>query len=142
VITRGGITTDLLRNLLCEEDLPPKLLAARIPPYALATVDDPTVVMIASTAPLMSLSSTATHNRYRFISHDSRQKSTPDKGVRYRVGGSFLDFAVPSHGKRGLRSDGLEARHGCRVGRITRPHLRRRHFDIRTCNRGTGQWMA
>jgi hypothetical protein len=30
VITRGGITTDLLRNLLCEEGLPPKLLAARM----------------------------------------------------------------------------------------------------------------
>jgi len=59
VITCGGITTDLLRNLLDEEDLQPKLLAARIPPCALATVDDPTVVMIASTAPLMSLSSTA-----------------------------------------------------------------------------------
>jgi hypothetical protein len=73
VITRGGITTDLVRNLLDEEDLPPKLLAARIPPCALATVDDPTVVMIASTAPLMSLSSTATHNRYRFTSRDSRQ---------------------------------------------------------------------
>jgi hypothetical protein len=73
VITYGGITTDLLRNLLDEEDLPPKLLAARIPPRALATVDDPTVVMIASTAPLMSLSGTATHNRYRFTSRDSRQ---------------------------------------------------------------------
>ena len=72
MITRGGITTDLLRNLLCEEDLPPKLLAARIPPCALATVDDPTVVMIASTAPLMSLSSTAAQNRYRFTSHDSQ----------------------------------------------------------------------
>jgi hypothetical protein len=76
VITRGGITTDLVRNLLDEEDLPPKLLAARIPPCALATVDDPTVVMIASTAPLMSLSSTATHNRYRFTSRDSRQMRT------------------------------------------------------------------
>jgi hypothetical protein len=75
VITCGGITTDLLRNLLDEEDLQPKLLAARIPPCALATVDDPTVVMIASTAPLMSLSSTATHNRYRFTSRDSRQNS-------------------------------------------------------------------
>ena len=79
MITRGGITTDLLRNLLYEEDLPPKLLAARIPPCALATVDDPTVVMIASTAPLMSLSSTAAHNRYRFTSRDSRHESTPLK---------------------------------------------------------------
>ena len=76
MITRGGITTDLLRNLLYEEDLPSKLLAARIPPCALATVDDPTVVMIASTAPRMSLSSTATHNRYRFTSRDSRHDST------------------------------------------------------------------
>ena len=72
MIIRGGITTDLLRNLLDEEDLPPKLLVARIPPCALATVDDPTVVMIASTAPLMSLSSTAAQNRYRFTSHDSQ----------------------------------------------------------------------
>jgi hypothetical protein len=34
VITHGGITTDLMRNLLDEEDLPPKLLAAGIPPCA------------------------------------------------------------------------------------------------------------
>jgi len=52
VVTHGGITTDLLRNLLDEDALPPRLLAAGIPPCAVTTIDDLTAVMIASTAHL------------------------------------------------------------------------------------------
>jgi broad specificity phosphatase PhoE len=52
VVTHGGITTDLLRNLLEEDALPPQLLAAGIPPCAITTIDDMTVTMIASTAHL------------------------------------------------------------------------------------------
>jgi len=48
VVTHGGITTDLLRDLLDEDSLPPQLLAAGIPPCAVTVIDDPTVVMIAS----------------------------------------------------------------------------------------------
>ena len=48
VVTHGGITTDLLRDLLGEDSLPPQLLAAGIPPCAVTTIDDLTVVMIAS----------------------------------------------------------------------------------------------
>jgi len=51
VVTHGGITTDLLRNLLDEDALPPDLLTAGIPPCAVTTIDDLTV-MIASTAHL------------------------------------------------------------------------------------------
>ena len=49
VVTHGGITTDLLRNLLDEDALPPDLLTAGIPPCAVTTIDDLTAVMIAST---------------------------------------------------------------------------------------------
>jgi broad specificity phosphatase PhoE len=49
VVTHGGITTDLLRNLLDEDSLPPQLLAAGIQPCAVTTIDDLTAVMIAST---------------------------------------------------------------------------------------------
>jgi len=52
VVTHGGITTDLLRNLLDEDSLPPQLLVTGIPPCAVTTIDDLTVVMIASTAHL------------------------------------------------------------------------------------------
>ena len=52
VITHGGITTDLLRNLLDDHALPPQLLATGIPPCAITTIDDLTVVTIASTAHL------------------------------------------------------------------------------------------
>jgi len=52
MVTHGGITTDLLRNLLDEDSLPPQLLATGIPPCAVTTIDDLTVVMIASTAHL------------------------------------------------------------------------------------------
>jgi broad specificity phosphatase PhoE len=51
-VTHGGITTDLLRNLLDEDSLPPQLLVTGIPPCAVTTIDDLTVVMIASTAHL------------------------------------------------------------------------------------------
>ena len=50
MVTHGGITTDLLRNLLHDDALPPQLLAAGIPPCAAITINDLAVVMIASTA--------------------------------------------------------------------------------------------
>ena len=52
VVTHGGITTELLRNLVDDDCLPPHLLAAGIPPCAVTTIDNLTVAMIASTAHL------------------------------------------------------------------------------------------
>jgi broad specificity phosphatase PhoE len=52
VVTHGGITTELLRNLHDDDDLPPHLLAAGIPPCAVTMIDNLTVVTIASTAHL------------------------------------------------------------------------------------------
>jgi broad specificity phosphatase PhoE len=52
VVTHGGITTDLLRTLLNDDALPPQLLTAGIPPCAVTTIDDLTVVTIASTSHL------------------------------------------------------------------------------------------
>ena len=51
-VTHGGITTDLLCNLLGDDVLPPDLLDAGIPPGAVTAIDDLNVVMIASTAHL------------------------------------------------------------------------------------------
>ena len=51
-VTHGGITTDLLRNLLGDDALPPHLLDAGMPPCAVTAIDDLTVIMIASTAHL------------------------------------------------------------------------------------------
>lgn len=51
-VTHGGITTDLLCNLLGDDALPPRLLDAGIPPCAVTAIDDLNVVMIASTAHL------------------------------------------------------------------------------------------
>ena len=48
----GGITTDLLCNLLGDDALPTHLLEAGIPPCAVTAVDDLNVVMIASGAHL------------------------------------------------------------------------------------------
>jgi broad specificity phosphatase PhoE len=52
VVTHGGITIELLRNLLGDEALPPQLLAAGVPPCAVTTLDDLAVVTIAATAHL------------------------------------------------------------------------------------------
>ena len=51
-VTHGGITTDLLCNLLGDDALPPHLLDAGIPPCAVTARDDLNVVMIASTTHL------------------------------------------------------------------------------------------
>jgi len=51
-VTHGGITVDLLRNLLGDDAVPPQLLTAGIPPCAITAVDDLTVVTIASTSHL------------------------------------------------------------------------------------------
>jgi broad specificity phosphatase PhoE len=47
-VTHGGVTVDLLRNLLGDDAVPAAVLAAGIPPCAVTAVDGMTVVMIAS----------------------------------------------------------------------------------------------
>ena len=48
-VTHGGVTVDLLRNLLGDDAVPlAQVMAAGIPPCAVTAVDDPAVVMIAS----------------------------------------------------------------------------------------------
>jgi broad specificity phosphatase PhoE len=51
-VTHGGITIDLLRNLLGDDALPPGLLAAGIPACAVTAVDGLNAVMIASVSHL------------------------------------------------------------------------------------------
>jgi len=47
-VTHGGVTVDLLRNLLGDDAGPlAQVMAAGIPPCAVTAVDDLTVVMIA-----------------------------------------------------------------------------------------------
>ena len=48
-VSHGGVTTDLLRTLLGDEALPPRVLAGGIPPCAVTTLDGLYVVAIAST---------------------------------------------------------------------------------------------
>jgi broad specificity phosphatase PhoE len=50
--THGGITTDLLRNLLPDQELPAGLLETGIPPCAITTLEDLTAVSIAATGHL------------------------------------------------------------------------------------------
>jgi broad specificity phosphatase PhoE len=52
VVTHGGITVDLLRDILSEDALPSELLTAGVPPCAITTVDDLNVIMIASVSHL------------------------------------------------------------------------------------------
>ena len=51
-VSHGGVTTDLLRTLLGDEALPPRLVAEGIPPCAVTTLDDLRVIAIASTGHL------------------------------------------------------------------------------------------
>jgi broad specificity phosphatase PhoE len=52
VVTHGGVTTDLLRNLPPDQELPAGLLETGIPPCAITTLEDLTVVRIAATGHL------------------------------------------------------------------------------------------
>ena len=51
-VTHGGVTVDLLRNLLSDDAMPSAVLATGIPPCAVTAVDDLIVVMIASVSHL------------------------------------------------------------------------------------------
>ena len=51
-VTHGGVTTNLLRDLLGEDALPPCVLETGIPPCAVTAVDDLNAVMVASVSPL------------------------------------------------------------------------------------------
>jgi broad specificity phosphatase PhoE len=51
-VTHGGVTAELLRNLLGDDALPPGVLAVGIPPCAITTLDDLDPVMIASVSHL------------------------------------------------------------------------------------------
>lgn len=47
-VTHGGVTTDLLRNLRSDQELPAGVLEDGIPPCAVTTIDDLTIVSIAA----------------------------------------------------------------------------------------------
>ncbi len=51
-VTHGGVTIDLLRDLLGDDALPPYLLTTGVPPGAITTISGLRVVMIASTSHL------------------------------------------------------------------------------------------
>jgi broad specificity phosphatase PhoE len=52
VASHGGVTTDLLRTLLGDDGLPPRLADEGIPPCAITTFDDLHVISIADTGHL------------------------------------------------------------------------------------------
>jgi len=52
VVSHGGVTLDLLRNLLGDDGLPARLMADGIPPCAITTLDDLRVTGIAATGHL------------------------------------------------------------------------------------------
>ena len=51
-VTHGGVMIDLLRDLVGDDELPPYLLTAGVPPGAITAISDLHVVMIASTSHL------------------------------------------------------------------------------------------
>ena len=51
-VTHGGVTIDLLRDLLGDNGLPPDLLQAGIPPGAVTAIDGRTATMLAAKAHL------------------------------------------------------------------------------------------
>jgi broad specificity phosphatase PhoE len=52
VVSHGGVTTDLLRTLLGDDGLPPRLMDEGIPSCAITTLDDLRVINIADTGHL------------------------------------------------------------------------------------------
>ena len=54
-VTHGGVTTDLLRTLLGDDELPGGMLRDGVPPCAITTIEDMHVTGIASVAHLRFL---------------------------------------------------------------------------------------
>jgi broad specificity phosphatase PhoE len=52
VVSHGGVTTDLLRTLLGDDGLPPRLMDEGIPSCAITTLDDLHIINIADTGHL------------------------------------------------------------------------------------------
>ena len=55
VVSHGGVTVDLLRNLLGDDRLPARLMADGVPPCAITTLEDLHVAGIAATGHLTGL---------------------------------------------------------------------------------------
>jgi broad specificity phosphatase PhoE len=55
VVSHGGVTVDLLRNLLGDDGLPARLVDDGVPPCAITTLDDLHVIGIAATEHLTGL---------------------------------------------------------------------------------------
>lgn len=52
IVSHGGVTTDLLRTLLGDDGLPPRMMDEGVPSCAITTLDDLRVISIADTAHL------------------------------------------------------------------------------------------
>jgi hypothetical protein len=57
VVSHGGVTVDLLRNLLGDDGLPLRLVEDHIPPCAITTFDD---LHVSSALPPLAISLTVT----------------------------------------------------------------------------------
>jgi hypothetical protein len=63
VVSHGGVTVDLLRNLLGDDGLPPRLVEDHIPPCAITTFDGLHVIGIPATSHLIDRLLSATEVR-------------------------------------------------------------------------------
>lgn len=52
IVSHGGVTTDLLRTLLGDDGLPPRMMDEGVPSCAITTLDDLRIISIADTAHL------------------------------------------------------------------------------------------
>ena len=86
-VTHGGVTAELLRDLLGDNALPPVVLAAGIPPCAITTVDDLNPVMIASASHLRCtpLTSDAAHRHRTGRGPFSSRAADSPPGARGRA---------------------------------------------------------
>ena len=127
VVTHGGITLDLLRNLLGDESVPPPVLATGVPPCAVTAMDDLSVVMIASVAHLedQGLPGEGFHGQL-VVLPDARPP-----GGRTRPNAMRRDLAARPAGTALARSRGRPHRAAQRARRRRgRDHQRRRRRGV------------
>ena len=97
VVSHGGVTVDLLRNLLADDRLPSHLVEDHIPPCAITTLDDLHVLGIAATSHLADWLLPATEIRRAPSGPDPRRQAQHAAVTKHQIRRLCHAYPLPAH---------------------------------------------
>ena len=102
VVSHGGVTVDLLRNLLGDDRLPSHLVEDHIPPCAITTLDDLHVLGIAATSHLADWLLPATEIRRAPSGPNPRRQAQHAAVTKHQIRRDLQPGPPPAHSDTGL----------------------------------------